>query len=99
MLANIARNPGVTVSELAGLLFMDQTTVTRNLQVLEKSGYINMETARGDYRIRNIRISDIGKSKMKEAEPFWEKAQLEMEATLGGDSITGILSAFKKITG
>jgi hypothetical protein len=36
---------------------------------------------------------------MKEAEPFWEKAQLEMEATLGGDSITGILSAFKKITG
>jgi len=46
MLANIARNPGITVSELAELLFMDQTTVTRNLQVLEKSGYINMETER-----------------------------------------------------
>ena len=99
MLANIARNPGITVSELADKLFMDQTTVTRNLQVLEKSGYINMETEAGDYRIKKIRISDIGKSKMKEAEPFWEKAQLEMEAILGSDSIAGLLSTFKKIAG
>jgi DNA-binding MarR family transcriptional regulator len=99
MLANIARNPGITVSELAKFLFMDQTTVTRNLQVLEKSGYINMETGVGDYRVKKIRASDLGESKMKEARPFWEKAQLEMEATLGKDSITGLLSAFKKIAG
>jgi len=99
MLANIARNPGITVSELAKLLFMDQTTVTRNLQVLEKSGYVNMETGMGDYRVKKIRASDIGESKMKEARPFWEKAQLEMEAILGNDNITGLLSTFKKIAG
>lgn len=99
MLANVARNPDVTVSELAGLLFMDQTTVTRNLQVLEKSGYITMETEAGDYRMKKIRVSDTGESKMKEARPFWEKAQLEMEAILGRDRITELLSTFRKIAG
>ena len=99
MLANIARNSGITVSELADKLFMDQTTVTRNLRVLGKSNYIHMETEEADNRIKRIQVSDKGESKMKEAKPFWEKAQLEMEATLGGDSITGLLSAFKKIAG
>lgn len=99
MLANIARNPGITVSELAELLFMDQTTVTRNLQVLEKSGYIKMEIEAGDYRVKKIRVSNIGESKMKQARPFWEKAQLEMEAILGSASITELLSTLKKIAG
>jgi MarR family transcriptional regulator, organic hydroperoxide resistance regulator len=99
MLANIARNSGITVSELADKLFMDQTTVTRNLRVLEKSNYIHMETEEADNRIKRIQVSDIGMSLMKAARPFWEKAQMEMEATLGRDSITGLLSAFKKIAG
>lgn len=97
MLANIARNPDVSVSELAELLLMDQTTVTRNLQVLEKSDYVKIEAEAADYRVRKIRISDRGESKMKEARPLWEKAQQEMEAILGSDSIRGLLSTFNSI--
>lgn len=97
MLANIARNPDITVSELAELLFMDQTTVTRNLRVLEKCGYINMETETADHRIKRIQVSDMGTSKIREARPFWEKAQSEMEAILDSDSIKGLLKSFQKI--
>lgn len=99
MLANIDRNPGITVSELAKLLLMDQTTVTRNLRVLEKSGYIHMEPEVTDHRTKRIQVADLGMSKMDEARPLWEKAQLEMERILGRESIEGLLGSFRKIAG
>ena len=99
MLANIARNPGIAVSKLAELIVMDQTTVTRNLRVLEKAGYIHIETDATDQRIKRIQITDFGMSRMDEARPFWEKAQLEMERIIGRESIEGLLSSFKVITG
>lgn len=99
MLANIARNPRITVSKLAKLLVMDQTTVTRNLRILEKSGYIHLEPEATDHRIKRIQVADLGRSKMDEARPLWEKAQLEMERILGRESIEGLLSSFRKIAG
>ena len=99
MLANITRSPGITVSELANLLLMDQTTVTRNLRVLEKLGYIFLEVDVTDQRIRRIQVSDDGISKMDEARPLWEKAQREIERILGKKSIEGMLDIFKKLAG
>jgi MarR family transcriptional regulator, organic hydroperoxide resistance regulator len=99
MLANIARNPGITVSGLAKMLFMDQTTVTRNLRVLEKSGYIHIGTEAIDYRIKRILVSDIGTAKLDEARPLWEKAQLDMDRVLGRKSIGRLLKSLSKITG
>jgi DNA-binding MarR family transcriptional regulator len=97
MLANIARNPATTVSELAELLSMDQTTVSRNLRVLEKSGYIRLEGEMADHRIRRIQISDLGVSKMNEAGPLWKQAQLEMQRVLGRENIDGMIKSAKKL--
>jgi len=99
MLVNISRNPAITVSELAKLLVMDQTTTSRNLQVLEKSGYIRLEPGAADQRIKRIQITEKGMSKMNEAKPLWEKAQMDMERVLGKASIEGLLSSFKKMAG
>ena len=99
MLANIARNPGIAVSKLAELIVMDQTTVTRNLRVLEKAGYIHIETDATDHRIKRTQITDFGMSRMDEARPFWEKAQLEMERIIGREGIEWLLSSLKVITG
>jgi len=99
MLANIARNPAITVSELAKLLFMDQTTVSRNLRVLEKSGYIHLEPEVTDHRIKRIQIADVGMYKMNEARPLWERAQLDMEGALGRSSIEGLLGSLRKMAG
>jgi DNA-binding MarR family transcriptional regulator len=98
MLAKIARNPSITVSDLAESLVMDQTTVSRNLRVLEKSGYIHLEDEMTDHRIKRIQISDFGVSKMNEAIPLWEKAQLDMEQVLGRESIEMMMKTFKKLT-
>jgi MarR family transcriptional regulator, organic hydroperoxide resistance regulator len=99
MLANIIRNPGIAVSELARVLFMDQTTVTRNLRVLEKSGYVHLEAEETDYRVKRILVSDVGMTKMNEARPLWEKAQKEMSRVLGRKRIDMLLGSLGKITG
>jgi DNA-binding MarR family transcriptional regulator len=99
MLANIARNPGIIVTELAKLMVMDQTTVSRNLQILEKAGYISLESESTDHRIKKVRIADAGISKMDEARPFWEEAQAEMERVLGQEGIEELLAGLAKIQG
>jgi len=97
MLANITRNPAITVSELAKLLFMEQTTVSRNIRVLEKLCYIQIDSEITDHRIKRIQISDLGVSKMNEAIPLWEQAQLEMERVLGRENIEVMMKSVKKL--
>lgn len=99
MLANIERNPDISVSELAALLVMDQTTVTRNLRVLEKLGFIMPEPDITDQRIKRVRISAAGTSKMDEARPLWKEAQSETEEILGRQNIEGLLDSLRKLAG
>ena len=97
MLVNISRNPDITVTELADLLLMDQTTITRNLRVLKKSGFILVEPEASDKRTKRIQLTDFGAARMDEARPLWRKAQREMEQFLGTESIDSILGGLRKI--
>ncbi len=98
MLAKIAKNPAITVSELAESLRMDQTTVSRNLRVLEKSGFIHLEDEMTDHRVKRIQIAGLGVSKMNEAIPLWEKAQLDMDRVLGRESIETMMKTLEKLS-
>lgn len=97
MLVNIDRNKDITVSDLAKLLLMDQTTVTRNLRVLEKSGYILENPDPADNRVKRIQVTATGKAKIDEARPLWEIAQAEMVRVLGREDIEHLLASLKKM--
>ena len=83
MLANIQRNQGITITELGNIMVMDQTTVTRNLQLLGNLGYISIAVTSEDQRVKSIRISKQGQQKFKAAEPLWNEAQQEMQREVG----------------
>ena len=97
MLANIARNPGIAVTPLAQLLIMDQTTVTRNLGVLEKSGFVGLERASDDRRTKLVYLTRSGAAKLEEARPYWEQAQVEMEKKLGREDLARLLDVFRNL--
>lgn len=97
LLANISRNKSITISKLAKLLMMDQTTVTRELRVLEKSGYITLDARVSDRRMKKIHLTEVGRSKLDEARPYWMKAQLEMEGELGRSDIENLLNSLQKL--
>ncbi len=70
------------VGELAELLVMDRTTLTRNLKPLLDRGLLkSVEGA--DRRRRPVAITAKGRAAVAQALPYWREAQLRMAGSLG----------------
>lgn len=82
VLRNVARRDGATITELAELLTMDRTTLTRNLRPLESAGLLRLETG-GDRRSRAVRITDAGRAMLDRSIPLWEQAERDLRARVG----------------
>lgn len=82
MLAILAREGPMTVHVLAAHLVLDRTTLTRNLQPLEREGWLEVATGE-DRRQRVISLTPAGRAKRKEAYPLWLRAQRRFEDAVG----------------
>ena len=74
----------VSFSDLASELATDQTTLTRNLQRLEKRGLIQIMPG-ADRRTRDIQLTGAGKSLYGRAEGLWQEAQEHATSALGAE--------------
>lgn len=84
-LAYLQRDGDLAVGRLAGLLDTDQTTVTRNLRLLEQNGLVRQEVDPADRRRRVIHMTAEGRRVFRAALPNWQKAQAELASRLGDD--------------
>lgn len=82
------------VSRLATILETDRTTVTRNVQLLERSGHVEV-IAGEDGRERLVRITAKGFASLKRALPAWEDAQAELMDRLGPDQWSALFSGLR----
>src|SRR5262249_37737240 len=71
------------VSRLAELLELDRTTMTRNLEPLERDGLIETDPALADRRVRLVRLTEKGRKTLERGLPLWEAAQEKVIAMLG----------------
>ena len=71
------------MSELAELLDMDRTTLTRNLKALIELRWVEVKPGKDDARVRLVRITDTGIAQLRSARSHWQKAQDEVKATIG----------------
>ncbi|UCH22071.1 MAG: winged helix-turn-helix transcriptional regulator [Deltaproteobacteria bacterium] len=71
-----------TISRLADTMVMDRTTLTRNLKLMEKKGFITTIPGE-DRRERVVVLTEPGKESLENALPLWEKAQREIVDALG----------------
>lgn len=97
LLADIAFRDNVTISELAEVLLMDQTTVTRNIEILRKKGYVILRTDGKDSRKKCISISEGGLEKLNEAIPLWNKVQSQIEQEIGAEKFEELLKSLAQI--
>lgn len=72
----------ITLSRLAQNLETDRTTLTRNVQILERSGHLEI-IAGEDRRQRRLRLTDHGFESLKTTIPRWLKAQEVLRLQLG----------------
>lgn len=73
---------GVGINQLALLLVMDRTTLTRNLKPLRQEGLLEVGPG-PDGRTRSIRLTQKGQRLLKRALPLWHDAQKRAIAKLG----------------
>ncbi|MFT8315862.1 MAG: MarR family winged helix-turn-helix transcriptional regulator [Clostridium sp.] len=97
LLTNILVHENISVSELGVKLLMDQTTVTRNIEILRKKGYITVTKEDDDSRRKSISITNDGEKKLEEAIPLWEVAQSKIEQGIGAENFQEFLKTLNYI--
>ena len=89
----IAKKKGIvdeTINRISNLLKMERTTLTRNLNVLKKAGWVKSNTG-SDGRFTYINLTAKGNKVLSKVFPHWSKAQDQVKKILGGE-----LDSFQK---
>jgi DNA-binding MarR family transcriptional regulator len=90
VLAALSKQGPLPLSQLADIMVMDRTTLTRNLQPLIKRKLVATSPGE-DRRVRNVSLTPQGKKLLDEALPLWRKAQTQMVDGLGRKRWGGLL--------
>ncbi len=82
LLASLLRSDDMSITELAELLVMERTTLTRNLKPLEAAGWLRVR-AGPDRRSRAVAITPSGRAVVEQAFPAWQQAERRLRAAMG----------------
>src|ERR1700675_3055516 len=72
---------GIPLNQLATILGMERTTLTRSLDGIEKEGLIRVESVDG--RTRKVVLTEGGKDRLDLALQLWNQAQQALRKRLG----------------
>ena len=73
------------ISDLSEKQGMDRTTLTRNLSVLERQGFIKISPGR-DHRTRIVAATQKGRGAVAKALPLWSEVQDKVKQQMGENS-------------
>jgi DNA-binding MarR family transcriptional regulator len=82
LMAQIAAARDDALSELAGRTGLDQSTLSRNLQLLEAAGLVEIATGEKDARRRAAILTEKGALKLEAALAEWKRAHGELAKRL-----------------
>ena len=96
LLSTVSGFGEVKVGDLAQFMGMDQTTVTRNVNLLKKDGYLQVVPGE-DKRTRFIQLTEKGMTAVDETHPKWLKAQTKLWNELGDEKAKQLLEISQQI--
>jgi DNA-binding MarR family transcriptional regulator len=88
----LARAPELTTTELAQLIGIDQTTATRTLALIKKSG-LATDAVGSDRRERRWALTSKGEAQLRKLAPKWEAAQEAFEKRVGRSQAAALKAA------
>ena len=74
LLSLLSRSGEVRQGDLGEMASLAETTLTRSLRLLQKSGWVTIR-AGADRREKLVAITEAGKEKVEQARPAWSRAQ------------------------
>ena len=90
LLAVLSRRGELPLTQLAEILVMDRTTLTRNLKPLLAKGWIEVGREK-DERVRLISITQAGRELVAEATPLWRDAQARIVNGVGSEKLSSMI--------
>jgi DNA-binding MarR family transcriptional regulator len=85
------------MSDLAARLYMERTTLTRNLQPLEDAGLVERPADSHDARVKLVAITPLGRRKLREARRYWRKAQSRVVQLFGPEQWLELEAALRTL--
>ncbi len=89
LLATIADPGPLQQGELARLLSLDASTLTRNLRPLADAGLLTIEAGK-DARSRQVSATAAGREMRVQARQHWKRAQLEFNAAISSERVAAL---------
>lgn len=97
LLQALAAVESITQGRLGGMLALDSTTLSRTLKPLESKGWIRSR-AGDDKRERNLELAPNGRSRLRQAEARWIRAQERLRSAVGGREWADLLASLTRVT-
>lgn len=91
MLRCIEAVPGATITSLGQTLGMEQSTATRNAELLVRLGLVVLRPDSDDSRKKIPALTEAGRVKLAEARPLWQEAQKEIGSILGEEKLDALM--------
>jgi len=85
-----------SISQVADMMNLDRTSLSRNLKPLEKAGFVHRGNEGGQRR-RRVLLTTLGLKKLEEARPYWKTAQEQVEAALGEIHLANLTQALRQV--
>lgn len=92
LLQSLKLAPAISQKQLAELLGIDSTTLTRTLALLRKRGWINAQPG-VDRRALRLRLTAAGEREYERALPHWQSAQKRLKQALGEPNWNNLVDA------
>ena len=99
ILATLANTGPIQLTQLADRLLLERTGLTRNLNILERNTWIDIQPGEEDSRQRVVSLSKKGYMQLDLAIPYWQKAQNAIAKDMGQATITELRSTLNEMTG
>src|SRR5438874_1240140 len=91
------RNPPDTVTALADALVLEQSSLSRNLAVLERKGYVRFSPG-ADRRERIATLTREGRAALARGFPVWKRAQAAITAAVSSTDFDLQMRGLRKLT-
>lgn len=97
LLAVLVKEGPKSIGDLSETMATDGTTLTRNLEILERRGLVEDAPLSEDERVRVVRVSRDGRAKYREALPLWQKTQRDFLEALDDKQWIRVMSKLRAI--
>ncbi len=96
LLRTLARSGPTRITALAAATLLDRTALSRNLDPLLARGLVAVVPG-SDARTREVSLTRAGARAIRNAEPYWKRAQADVARRLGAPKLDALIATLAEI--